>query len=97
MVAEVAYLIGQRLGARAEVRFVASLRDYDVRCPEPEDWNRISGLVEKYADLPLGAADASVIVLADRFRTRLILTTDRRHFRVTRSMVGQPFELLPEL
>ena len=90
-------MIGRRLGARAEARFIASLNDYDIRCPEPEDWKPISELVEKYRDLPLGAADASVIALADRFRTRLIVTTDRRHFGVARNAAGEAFELLPEL
>ena len=36
-------------------------------------------------------------VLADRLRTRLILTTDRRHFGVVRNAAGQPFQLLPDL
>ena len=96
-VAEVTYLIDRRLGARAEARFLASLAEYDVRCPEPDDWKPIARLVEKYRELPLGGTDASVVVLANRLRTRLIVTTDRRHFGVLRDAAGRPFELLPEL
>lgn len=95
VVAEACYLIGTRLGARVEARFVATLADFDVRSPEPDDWHRISGLVKQYADFPLGSVDASVIALAERLQTRLIITLDRRHFAAVRDPAGQPFQLLP--
>jgi uncharacterized protein len=95
VIAEVAYLIGRRLGPSVEARFLATLPDYDVRSPEPEDWNRISTLVDRYKDFPLGAVDASVVVLADRLRTRLIATLDWRHFGVVQGAGGHSFELLP--
>jgi predicted nucleic acid-binding protein len=41
-------------------------------------------------------ADASIVVLAMRFRTNRLLTLDRRHFRVIRSLDGKPFVLLPD-
>lgn len=78
-----------------EARFLATLADYDVRSPEPDDWKRISALVHQYRDFPLGAVDASVIVLADRLRTRVIVTLDRRHFGAVRGAGGHRFELLP--
>jgi len=39
--------------------------------------------------------DASLIVLADRHRTRSVLTLDHRHFRVLRALDGRPIDLLP--
>jgi uncharacterized protein len=95
VVAEVSYLIGSRLGAAAEAKFVASLEPMEVRAPEPEDWRRISALVHQYRDLPLGAADASVVVLADRLRTTRLMTLDHRHFSVVRNAAGKPFQLVP--
>ncbi len=80
-----------------EARFVTALADFDVRAPEPSDWIRIGALVNQYADFPLGGVDASVVVLAERLRTRVIITLDRRHFGAVRSAAGQPFELLPTL
>ena len=97
VVNEASYLIGRRLGPDIEARFLASLEQQEVRAPEHQDWSRISQLVKKYRDLPLGGTDASVIVLADRLRTRLILTTDRRHFGVLRNGADRSFELLPDL
>jgi uncharacterized protein len=97
VIAEACYLIGTRLGPTVEARFVATLADFDVRVPEPSDWKRIGALVDQYADFPLGGIDASVVALAERLRTRVIVTLDRRHFGAVRSASGQPFELLPTL
>jgi predicted nucleic acid-binding protein len=95
VVCEASYVIGSRLGVKAEARFLASLNEVEVRAPEPEDWSRIAALVEEYRDLPLGGADASLMVLADRLRTRLIITLDRRDFSLVRNRDGLPFQLLP--
>jgi uncharacterized protein len=97
VITEACYLIGSRLGPAIEARFVATLADFDVRAPEPSDWKRIGALVDQYGDFPLDGVDASVIVLAERLRTRLIVTLDRRHFGAVRSAAGHPFELLPTL
>lgn len=44
----------------------------------------------------LGVADASNVVLADRYRTTTILTVDQRHFRRLRPLWGAShFTLLP--
>jgi len=97
VVAEACYLIGTRLGPSVEARFVTTLAEFDVRAPEPEDWKRIGVLVDKYANFPLGGVDASVVVLAERLRTRLIITLDRRHFGAVRNATGQSFEVLPNI
>ena len=75
--------------------FVEGLADFHVVAPEPEDWVRIGELVRQYDDLRLGTVDASVVVLAERMRTRQILTLDRRHFSVVKDAKGQAFELQP--
>lgn len=45
------------------------------------DFPRIRKLVERYADLPLGYADAAVVACAERSGRR-VLTLDRRDFGV---------------
>jgi len=95
VVAEACYLIETRLGPPVEAQFLASLASFDVRAPEPDDWPRISALVEEYADFQLGGVDASVVVLAQRLRTRLIITLDRHHLGAIRDPAGHPFQLLP--
>lgn len=52
-------------------------------------------IVDRYHDQCIGLTDASLVVLAERFRTRRLLTLDRRHFAVVRPLSGGAFELLP--
>lgn len=96
VIAEAAYLIASRLGTTAEAVFLRSLAQLEVEAPMPEDWDRIADLVERYADFPLGASDASVAVLADRLGTGTVITLDRRHFGALRSRSGAPYRLLPD-
>ncbi len=49
----------------------------------------------KHQDQRLGVADASLVVLAQRYATRKLLTLDHRHFEVVRPMQGGRFRLLP--
>jgi predicted nucleic acid-binding protein len=58
---------------------------------------RMAELVRRYADFPLGAADASVIAVAERLKTTRIATLDHRHFRAVRPAHCDAFELLPVL
>jgi predicted nucleic acid-binding protein len=51
--------------------------------------------MERYQDQAIGVADASIVVLADRYATRRLLTLDRRHFEVVRTADGAAFELIP--
>ncbi|WP_328469527.1 type II toxin-antitoxin system VapC family toxin [Streptomyces sp. NBC_00448] len=46
-----------------------------------QDIDRMVELVEKYADFPLGAVDASVFAVAERLGADAIATLDRRHQR----------------
>jgi predicted nucleic acid-binding protein len=81
-IAEATYLIGSRMGARVEAAFLRGLEGFDVEAPRPEDLVRMSELVEQYASFPLGGTDASVIALAERLDTDLVITLDRRHMSV---------------
>jgi predicted nucleic acid-binding protein len=94
-VAEAAYLIQQRRGAQTEAQFLRGLETFDVQAPSPQDWSRMAELVEQYANFPLGATDASVIAMAERFQTEIVITLDRRHFGAVRPKHCKRFRLLP--
>ena len=96
VVAEATYLIGGRLGPKVEAQFLRGMETMDIEAPAPNDWRRIADLVERYADFPLGGADASVIALAERLRASAIVTLDVRHFGAIRPRRGPSFRLLPE-
>ena len=96
-IAEAAYLIGTRLGAESEARFVGDLAAgaFWVDAPRPADWLRIAELIARYRDLPLGTIDGSVIAAAERLNITTIATLDRKHFSIVRPNHAPAFDLLP--
>lgn len=95
--AEVDYLLGVRFGEAARRAFLSDLaaRRYDVACLEAGDYRMVAELDARYADLGLGLADCSIMVLAERFGTRRLLSFDERHFRAVAPLQGESFQLLP--
>ena len=69
---------------------------FSVESLGPADLAAAAGLCERHADLEIGLADASAVVLADRWGTTAIATFDHRHFRVLAPLAGGAFRLLPE-
>jgi predicted nucleic acid-binding protein len=95
--AEVDYLIrrrGSATAAPAFLRDVAAGR-FRVEGLTADEHGTAARLDEQYADLDLGLADLSVVVLAHRFRTRRLLTFDERDFRAVKPLGGGTFTLLP--
>ncbi|HXK34738.1 MAG TPA: PIN domain-containing protein, partial [Dehalococcoidia bacterium] len=92
---EVTYFLASRLGPSAEAAFLRDLDLFEVEAPLGEEWPEIAALVEEYADFPLGAVDASVVTLARRLGTHVIVTLDHRHFRALRTESGDAYTLLP--
>jgi predicted nucleic acid-binding protein len=97
ILAEIDYLLRIRLGSRALLRFLEgiSVGGFSLEPLTSQDLNNCQRLLETYADLDIGLADAAVIATAERLGTRRILTVDERHFRVVRASDGKPFTLLP--
>jgi len=94
-VAEASYLIQSRRGSATEARFLRGLAGFDVQAPRAEEWARIADLVDRYSNFPLGGTDASVVSLAERLRTDVIITLDRRHFGPVRPVHCEHFRLFP--
>lgn len=67
ILAEIAYLIEHRLGHAVLDAFLADLEEsaFTLDCGD-RDLGRIRELVSRYADLPLGFADAAVVACAER-------------------------------
>lgn len=82
IMAEMAYVVDHRLGHASVIRLLDNLLSARVMlyCGD-KDTERIRNLVERYADMPLGFADAAVIACAERHGGR-VLTLDHRHFGV---------------
>ena len=95
--AEVDYLLGRRLGRGARLAFLDDLAAgrFTVDCLDANEHSVVIDLERRYADLDVGLADLSVVVLAERWSTRRLLTFDDRHFRALRPLEGGQFTLLP--
>lgn len=97
VIAEVDYLILKRFGVDVELAFLRDLSEgvYRVECLSREEIGRARSLVGRYRDLRLGLADASLVVLADRYHTNRLLTFDTRAFRTVPPLDGGTFTILP--
>jgi len=95
--AEADYLIRKYAGARAARLFLEDLAEdrFRVECLTQREYAMAGEVDQQYADLELGLADLAVVVLANRYRTRRILTFDQRDFRAASPLGGGSFKLLP--
>jgi uncharacterized protein len=98
VVSEASYLLGKYLGPTAEAALLRTLATDRFRLEPlaPTDLKRMADLVEQYAELGLGATDASLIADAERLGLVDIATIDHRHFSVVRPSHVGAFRLLPE-
>jgi uncharacterized protein len=97
VLAELDYLLASRVGQAAERALLAEVGRGVFRLEgfDAEDVQAGERLIARHADLDIGLADASLVVLAHRYGIRDILTLDERHFRVLRAANGHPFRILP--
>jgi uncharacterized protein len=97
VLAELDYLLATRRGLGAELAALAELSGgaWELPCFAAADLRLAHSLIECYRDQEIGLADASLIVLADRYATDRVLTLDHRHFRVLRTTAGRALEVLP--
>lgn len=97
VLAELDHLLRRKRGHMAGIALLREVekRAYQLAPFGSGDIAVARGVIERYSGLDLGIADASLFVLADRHRTRRILTLDYRHFGTVRTLDGKPFELAP--
>lgn len=97
VLAELDHLLATRVGRAAELALLSEVARgaYRLEPFSTADVAEAIAVIERYADLKLGLADASIAVLADRHNAFDILTLDERHFRVLAGPGGRPFRLLP--
>lgn len=97
VVAELDYLVATRFGVDAEASMLTELFGgaYELPGLDETDLRSCAEVVARYRDQGIGVADASLAVLARRYKTRTVLTLDRRHFEVLRPLDGGRFKLVP--
>jgi uncharacterized protein len=97
VIAELDYLIADRIGIAAEATFLREIASGGYILPHLTESDIVicTEIIEKYSDQNIGIADASLVLLADRYNTNRILTLDRRHFSVLRPLRDAHFVILP--
>jgi uncharacterized protein len=97
VLAELDYLLAARVGREAELALLQEVARETYRLAPFSIGNVAEArrIMVQYADLRIGLADASNVVLANRHGTLDVLTLDERHFRAFRGPGGHPFRILP--
>jgi len=97
VLAELDYLLATRRGVPAELAVLDELSGGGWELPDfgAVDLRRARDIIERYHHQNIGLADASLVILADRYQTPRILTLDTRHFAVLRTVGGKRFTVLP--
>lgn len=98
VVAELDYMILRDYGREDQLAFLQEVNRgaYRLEPFDESDFSRAWELVSEYRYLTsFGIADASCVVLAERYATTDILTTDQRDFRRIKLSDGSYFRILP--
>jgi hypothetical protein len=99
VITETCYLLTQFVNQVAERKFLRIIAQNAVVTFQIQlhHLERMVTLMEKYEDLPMDFADASLVVLAEQLGHGRILTVDRTDFNVYRWNTSQIFQnLLPD-
>jgi len=63
--------------------------------PSQASLKRVSVLMERYRNVPMDYADATLVALGEELGTDLVFTLDRRGFSAYRLNQRKPFQLVP--
>lgn len=96
VVTETSYLLLRRVSGETQRQFLVSHAEgaFEIFELVKDHMARMVQLMEKYADLPMDVADASLVILAEALGHGRILSTDERDFGVYRWKQHAPFENL---
>ena len=97
VLAELDYLVATRVDVSAEHALLQEVENgaYELVALTAEDVGRARRVMERFKGFPIGLADASIVVIAERYQTHNILTLDEQHFRTLTGVDRRPFRLLP--
>ena len=92
---ETLYLVGPRSDAQ-RVCFEFFARGAFLLVPSSrESLRRVAALMEKYQDVPMDFADATLVALGEELATAQVFTLDRRGFSTFRLKGRRPFAIIP--
>lgn len=96
VITETCYLMLKRQGVQAQMTFIDSYNQnfFSVFNLEAHHGQRITQLMQKYSNLPMDLADASLVILAEHLDHGRIFSVDQRDFNAYRWKNTEPFQNL---
>jgi len=93
---ETVHLLFQRVGVNMALAFLGTIyrQGIHVHQASEEDLDRELTLMQRYRNLPMDLADASLVLLAESLSDGRIVSTDQRDFDSYRWKNHQPFKNL---
>jgi predicted nucleic acid-binding protein len=93
---EVVYLLGPAFSLQKPALEFILRGGADLVAQTPKSLRRATQLMEKYADVPMDFADATLVALAEETGVHRILTLDRRGFSTYRIASRKAFTIFPD-
>jgi predicted nucleic acid-binding protein len=93
---ETVHILYGRVGVRMTLAFLKAIHSHGlcVHTPTALELERAVPLMERYRNLPMDLADASLVMLAESLGDGRILSTDQRDFNSYRWKNCEPFKNL---
>lgn len=93
---EAIYLLGRAAGWNGQEPLwrLVERGDVELADPTPESTARVARLMERYADLPMDLADATLVALAEERKLKKVFTLDA-DFHIYRLHGRGRFEVVP--
>jgi len=92
---ETLYLIGPQWRAQKIVLEFILRGAFQLVPSSAKSLRRVAVIMEKYRNVPMDFADATLVVLGEELETDSVFTLDRRGFSTYRLSQRKPFRLLP--
>ena len=94
---EICYIASKYLGIEAELGFLRSVIEGEVKVEEADinDYRFALSYMEEYRGMNISFVDATVIAVAERLGIFTLFTINKRHFSQTKTKKGKSFNLLP--
>ncbi|MBC7811356.1 MAG: PIN domain-containing protein [Burkholderiales bacterium] len=94
---ELFYMVMTRVNYATAVRSYNFLNGagFQVEALTPQDRNRMSEIMDKYADVEFDFVDMAIMALSERLNITRVCTFDRRDFSIYRPSHCDYLELLP--
>jgi predicted nucleic acid-binding protein len=92
---ETLYLIGPQWQAQKTALEFVLRGAFQMAPSSVASLKRVSVLMEKYRNVPMDFADATLVVLAEELQTDCVFTLDRRGFSTYRTLRRRAFQIIP--